>query len=330
MAAVPAEMIDVSIVVPLHNEQASLVELHRRVVGAMQPLNRSWELLLVDDGSTDDTAATARDLAGRDPHVTCIELRRNFGQTAALVAGFDHARGRVVVAMDGDLQHDPAEIPRFLDAIDAGCDLVSGWRRRRADHPIRWTTSGVGNWLFRRVSGLPLHDFSTTFKAYRRDLLSRLRLYGQMHRFIPALASTVGARIGEIEISNVERPHGRSKYGLGLGRTFGVVLDLIALRFFLRYLSQPLRFFGKIGLACWTVTVGLTSYILFDKLFRHVPILEGHGPMAGAALLLGMMGTMFICTGLIGEMLVRIYYESTDQRTYAIRRITRADKPPGS
>lgn len=314
---------EISVVVPLFNEVNSLDELHRRIVDAMAPLGRSWELVLVNDGSTDGTDELMEQLAARDDRIVSVQLARNSGQTAALAAGFDASRGQVVVALDGDLQHDPAEIPQFIEKVDEGFDLVSGWRRRRVDGPIRKLPSRIANHLLAWISGVRIHDFGTTFKAYRRSLLDGLRLYGDMHRYIPAVAADRGARICEIPIANIPRPHGRSNYGIG--RTFGVMLDLIALRFLLRYLARPLRFFGKIALICWTVAAGLGCYVMWDKIVYDVPIFHEHGPLAAAAILGIVIGTIFVSTGLIGEMLVRIYYESTGRKTYVIRRGSTCD-----
>ncbi|MCG3178020.1 MAG: Dodecaprenyl-phosphate galacturonate synthase [Phycisphaerae bacterium] len=316
---------DVSIVVPLYNEVDALPQLHERIVAAMAPLGRTWELVMINDGSTDGTGECLAKLAAADPHIVAVELARNAGQTSALSAGFDTATGRVVVAMDGDLQHDPAEIPNFLDGIDRGYDLVSGWRKNRVDGPLRKIPSRIANWIIGRISGVQIHDFGTTFKAYRRELLDGLRLYGDMHRYIPAVATQRGARICEVPIKNIPRPHGKSNYGIG--RTFGVMLDLIALRFFLKYLHRPLRFFGKLALYSWAISFLLGLYVLGDKLIYGVPIFGNHGPLAGASFVLLLMGTVFIATGLIGEILVRIYHEGTGRTTYVIRTVTRRETP---
>src|SRR3954447_14183139 len=236
-----------SIVVPLHNEQENVTDLYDRLKAVMETHGESFEIVLVDDGSSDHTFAMLREIAAVDSRVTVVKLRRNFGQTAGLAAGFDHARGEYVIAMDGDLQHDPADIPLFLEKLAEGYDIVSGWRKVRIDNFVmRRVPSRIANWLMAKLSGVDIHDFGTTFKAYRRDLLQQVPLYGEMHRFIPALASWHGATICEIPIKNINRERGVSHYGIG--RTFRVFFDLLTIRFLLRYLSRPLHFFGTFGM----------------------------------------------------------------------------------
>ncbi len=236
----------VSIVVPFHNEESNVIELYGRLEGVMQELGRAYQFVFVDDGSTDRTSKLLKELAAIDSHVIAVRLRRNFGQTAALAAGFAHSTGEYVIAMDGDLQHDPAEIPAFLEKIDEGYDIVSGWRSHRIDNLLlRKIPSRCANWLMAKLSGVNIHDFGTTFKAYRGDMLRELPLYGEMHRFIPAIASANGASICEIPIQNCHRKHGESHYNIS--RTFRVFFDLITIRFLLRYMSRPLHFFGRLG-----------------------------------------------------------------------------------
>ncbi len=236
-----------SIVVPLHNEQENVTDLYDRLKAVMEAAGETFEIVLVDDGSSDHTFAMLREIAAVDSRVTVVKLRRNFGQTAGLAAGFDHARGEYIIAMDGDLQHDPADIPMFLEKIAAGYDIVSGWRKVRVDNFwMRRIPSRMANWLMAKLSGVDIHDFGTTFKAYRREILEQVPLYGELHRFIPALASWYGASICEVPIRNVNRERGISHYGIS--RTFRVFFDLITIRFLLRYLSRPLHFFGTFGL----------------------------------------------------------------------------------
>ncbi|MGA9255633.1 MAG: glycosyltransferase family 2 protein, partial [Candidatus Sulfotelmatobacter sp.] len=236
-----------SIVVPLHNEQENVTDLYDRLKAVMEAAGESFEIVLVDDGSSDHTFAMLREIAAVDSRVTVVKLRRNFGQTAGLAAGFDHARGEYIIAMDGDLQHDPADIPIFLEKIAAGYDIVSGWRKVRVDNFwMRRIPSRMANWVMAKLSGVDIHDFGTTFKAYRREILEQVPLYGELHRFIPALASWYGASICEVPIRNVNRERGISHYGIS--RTFRVFFDLITIRFLLRYLSRPLHFFGTFGL----------------------------------------------------------------------------------
>ncbi len=234
-----------SIVVPLHNEQENVTDLYDRLKAVMESHGETFEIVLVDDGSNDHTFAMLREIAAVDSRVTVVKLRRNFGQTAGLAAGFDHARGEYIIAMDGDLQHDPNDIPLFLEKIAAGYDIVSGWRKVRVDNFwMRRIPSRIANWMMAKISGVDIHDFGTTFKAYRRDILEQVPLYGELHRFIPALASWHGATICEVPIRNVNRERGVSHYGIT--RTFRVFFDLLTIRFLLRYLSRPLHFFGSI------------------------------------------------------------------------------------
>jgi len=312
--------IDCSVVVPLYNEAEAVRELYERLTRTMSRTGLSYELVLVDDGSTDETLQLLKGIADGDEKVVVIELRRNFGQTPALVAGFDFARGRIVVSMDGDLQHSPEEIPDFLEKINDGYDVVSGWRKHRADNLLmRKIPSRIANWLISKISGVDIHDFGTTFKAYRREVLKDLKLYGDMHRFIPAVLSGSGVKITEVPIKNIVRPGGFSNYGIF--RTFRVVFDLITLRFLLEYSTRPLHFFGRGALFTIIAGILLAAYVLYDKFVYNVPILVEHGPLAGLAAILVLIGFIFIATGLIGEMLSRVYFESTNKKIYSIREV---------
>jgi glycosyltransferase involved in cell wall biosynthesis len=309
-----------SIVVPLYNEQAVVEELYQRLTKVMQQIGRNYELVLVEDGSTDATFEKLKDIAENDEHVIVIQLRRNFGQTPALAAGFDHARGEIIVSMDGDLQHLPEEIPSFLGKIDEGYDVVSGWREKRVDNLVmRKIPSRAANWLASKASGIDIHDFGTTFKAYRRHIIQDVRLYGEMHRFIPALVSFTGGKIIEIPITNIVRPAGKSNYGIS--RTFRVAFDLITLRFLLGYLTRPLHFFGKAALYSITAACLVFAYVLFDKFYFNVPIFVAHGPLTAAGIILLFIGLIFISTGLIGEMISRVYFEATGRKIYTVRNI---------
>ncbi len=235
-----------SVVVPFHNEEDNVTALYDQLKAVMEQVGESFELVLVDDGSSDRSYKLLEEIAAVDSRVLVVKLRRNFGQTSALAAGFDHAQGEYILAMDGDLQHDPAEIPGFLEKLEEGYDVVSGWRKERVDNAImRKFPSRCANWLMARLSGVDIHDFGTTFKAYRREVIHNIPLYGEMHRFIPALASWYGASICEIPIKNVVRERGKSHYGIS--RTFRVFFDLLTIRFLLKYMSRPLHFFGSIG-----------------------------------------------------------------------------------
>ncbi len=312
----------ISIVIPLHNEATTLRELYELVRTTMDRRNDSWELVLVNDGSSDATPRILEELHQEDARVVVVHLRRNYGQTPGLMAGFDHAQGEIIVSLDGDLQHNPEEIPNFLEKLAEGYDLVSGWRVERSD--AFWTRtlpSRIANWLMARVSGVELHDFGTTFKAYRRETLQDIHLYGELHRFVPALSAWNGARIAEIPIRDMGRNHGKSHYGLS--RTFRVLLDLLTVGFLLRYMTRPLHFFGKIFFGCASVSGLTTVFLLYRKLFSGIHILQEHGPLTLFAATVMLAGIQFLAVGLLGEMLSRIYFESQNKNIYAVRKVLR-------
>jgi glycosyltransferase involved in cell wall biosynthesis len=318
-----------SIVVPFYNEQDIVEKLHGRIVRVMKHVDKSYELIYIDDGSKDDTRAILERIATDDARVTVLLLRRNFGQTTALQAGFDQSRGEVIIAMDGDLQHDPYEIPLFIKKIDEGYDIASGWRVRRGDNFLtRRLPSRAANWLLAKASGVKLHDFGTTYKAYRREVLQGVRLYGEMHRFVPAVCARLGAKICEVPIKNVRRPSGTSNYGLG--RTFRVALDLVTLRFITGYLTKPLHFFGKWGVLSGTSGLGILMYGLIRKIFWGISLFEVHGPLMALGCMLVLTAMLLLATGLIGELLMRIYFESTGARTYAVGRMIRGGRAEDS
>jgi len=306
-----------SIVVPLYNEAGTLEELHRRLDAVLPGLSRTWEIVFVDDGSRDGTSFLLASLAEVDPHVRVITLARNYGQTAALAAGFDAAAGEIVVAMDGDLQHEPEDLPRLLDKLAEGYDVVSGWRERRVDgYWTRRLPSKIANWLMAKLSGVKLHDFGTTFKAYRAPVIKRIELYGDLHRFIPALASWQGARIAEVPITNVPRPQSQSHYGLS--RTWRVMADLITVRFFLRYLTRPLHLFGPLGFAALAGGVMTGGYVLAEKVLTGGDVFLQHGPLLLLSAALFQTGALLIGLGLIGEMGTRIYHGGRRHRIYTV------------
>ncbi len=313
-----------SVVIPLHNEAVTLEELYERVCGSVETLDCTWELVLVNDGSTDATPQMLDSLFKKDPRVTVVHLRRNYGQTAALAAGFDHARGELIVSLDGDLQHAPEEIPEFIKKIEEGYDMVSGWRTARSD--AFWTRtfpSRIANWLIGKVSGVDVHDFGTTFKAYRREILADLHLYGDLHRFVPALLALNGAKIIEIPIKDMGRNNGKSHYGLG--RTFRVAFDLLTVGFLSRYLTRPLHFFGKLFLGCWGISFLIGLFLSYKKFILGISILEVHGLLAMFGSVLVVVGVEFLAIGLVSEMLMRIYFESQNKKIYSVRKVLRVE-----
>jgi len=316
-----------SIVVPFHNEEENVTALYARFKQVMEQVGDSFELVLVDDGSLDRTYKLLEEIAAVDSRVLVVKLRRNFGQTSALAAGFDNASGDFILAMDGDLQHDPNEIPGFLEKLEEGYDVVSGWRKERIDNFIlRRIPSRCANWLMAKLSGVDIHDFGTTFKAYRREVIQNIPLYGEMHRFIPALASWFGASICEIPIKNVNRERGKSHYGIG--RTFRVFFDLLTIRFLLKYMSRPLHFFGGFG-ALGIVSGTIVSFILLAiKIMNpHQNVMDQHGPMFVIGAVMIVAGIQMLAIGLLGELQVRHYYTSQNRSPYAIDRLVRLRAP---
>ena len=312
-----------SIVVPLHNEQENVTDLYARLKSVMEASGETFEMVLVDDGSDDGTFQLLREVAAVDSRVTVVKLRRNFGQTAGLAAGFDHARGEYIIAMDGDLQHDPADIPVFLEKIAEGYDIVSGWRKNRVDNFwLRRFPSRCANWLMAQLSGVDIHDFGTTFKAYRREILEQVPLYGEMHRFIPALASWHGASIIEVPIKNVNRERGASHYGIS--RTFRVFFDLLTIRFLLRYLARPLHFFGTVGMVSIMSGCAIGVWLLAEKLLHQADVMVKHGPLMLFSSVLLLAGFNLLAIGLLGEMQVRHYHEPAQRAPYSVDKLLRA------
>jgi glycosyltransferase involved in cell wall biosynthesis len=310
-----------SIVVPFHNEEESVTELYDRLKAVMETAGEPFEFVFVDDGSRDHTFRQLQDIAAVDSRVVVVKLRRNFGQTSALAAGFDHAQGEYVIAMDGDLQHDPADIPAFLEKLEEGYDIVSGWRKERVDNFVmRRIPSRIANWTMAKLSGVDIHDFGTTFKAYRRELLQEVPLYGEMHRFIPALASWYGASICEIPIKNIVSAR-KSHYGIS--RTFRVLFDLMTIRFLLRYLARPLHFFGRWGMLSGLAGCGIGVWLGWEKFVRHVALMDHHGPMMIFAAVLILAGVQLLALGLLGEMQVRHYYTAFEATPYSVAKVIR-------
>lgn len=315
----PEGRCEISVVVPLYNEEDSVSELYARLKKVLDGLARSYEIVLVDDGSRDRTFEIAKGIQERDPLVTLVRLRRNFGQTAGLAAGFDHASGDIIVAMDGDLQHFPEDIPALLAKIDEGYDIVSGWRERRVDNfLLRRLPSLVANRLMALLSGVRLHDFGTTFKAYRREALEGVDLYGELHRFIPALASWQGVAIAEVPIRNIVRPKGKSKYGLS--RTFRVLFDLLTVKFMISYVARPLHFFGIVGLAFFGVGFTVALIITLMYYFGDLVVGEHIGNLIFAMLMM-VLGVQLGAMGLSLEVSSRIYHATHARKIYAVRSV---------
>ncbi|RII29157.1 MAG: glycosyltransferase [Geobacter sp.] len=307
---------DLSIVVPIYNEEENISALHESIQKALASTSLEYELILVDDGSSDGSFPLLKELAAWDKRVKVIRFRRNFGQTAAMAAGFDVSTGEVVVPMDGDLQNDPADIPLLLAKIHEGYDVVSGWRRDRQDTFInRKLPSIIANGIISRMTGVHLHDYGCTLKAYRREVLDGINLYGEMHRFVPALASQVGAKVAELPVRHHPRLHGTSKYGIS--RTMRVVLDLMTVKFLLSYSTKPIQLFGKWGI--YTLLTGFLSggLTIYMKLFEHTSM--NRNPLLILTAFLLFMGVQFIVLGLLGELNARTYHESQGKPIYSVR-----------
>ena len=314
----------VSLVIPVYNESESLPLLHQAVHAAMKDVAGEWEAVLVDDGSSDDSLAVLERLAAEDPaHVRVVVLRRNFGQTAAIAAGIDHARGEIIVLLDADLQNDPADIPMMLGKLDEGYDVVSGWRHKRQDAFVtRTLPSRLANGLISWVTGVKLHDYGCTLKAYRREVLTGFRLYGEMHRFIPVYAHSVGARIVEVKVNHHPRRYGRTKYGLE--RTVKVLLDLFTVKFLLSYAKKPIYLFGGTGILFFGVGLLGILFLVMRKLIDGTGITTS--PIFILSIMVAVLGFQSILMGLIAELLVRTYHEAQGKPIYTVRRVVEAKK----
>jgi glycosyltransferase involved in cell wall biosynthesis len=310
--------VSVSIVIPLLNEAESLPELYEQLRPVMDNLDRNSELILVDDGSTDNSFEILRKLQQADSRLRLIKLRRNFGQTAAFTAGFDLSQGDIIITMDADLQNDPRDIPMLLAKIDEGYDIVSGWRVDRQD---KWLTrrvpSKIANRLISRLAGVELHDYGCSLKAYRREVLDMTHLYGEMHRFIPALASWIGVQVAEVPVNHAARQYGRSKYGLS--RTLRVILDLMTVKFLLDYATRPMQIFGLLGLVSLTAGGGIAAYLSIVRLFFSQPIADR--PLLLLAVVMIVIGVQLLIMGLLGELLVRTYHETQNKPIYVVREV---------
>lgn len=325
-ALVAAVMLPLSVVVPLFNEQDSVRPLVQQLLDAVRPLGLDFELVLVDDGSQDRTAAVLAELSEAVPELVAVLLRRNYGQTAAMAAGFDASRGAVIVTLDGDLQNDPADIPLLLAKINEGFDLVSGWRHQRKDAALsRLLPSKVANGLIANVTGVRLHDYGCSLKAYRREVVEDLNLYGELHRFLPALAFIEGARISEVKVNHHPRRYGSSKYGID--RTFRVLMDLLTVWFMKRFLTRPMHVFGFWGLTSMAVGLVISVYLLGEKILANADI--GNRPLLMVAVLTLIAGVQLFCFGLLAEVQMRTYHESQGRPIYRVRATLRGGRAEG-
>ena len=307
---------EISVFLPVYNEEPNLPPLHAKLDAALSKLGRSAEIVFVDDGSTDNSLKVLREMAAKDDRVRVVALRRNYGQTAAMAAGIDAARGQVLIPMDADLQNDPADIVRLLEKLDEGYDVVSGWRKNRQDRLItRKIPSMLANRLISWIGGVPLHDYGCSLKAYRRESLQDVKLYGEMHRFIPIYASWAGARVAEIPVEHHARTMGKSKYGLS--RTIKVIFDLMTIKFMASYQTKPIYVFGSFGMLAFLISILAGLYAVFLKLFHKADFVQT--PLPILAIVMFAVGIQFLLMGLLAEMLVRTYHESQSKAIYAVR-----------
>jgi glycosyltransferase involved in cell wall biosynthesis len=312
-----------SITIPLYNEEPNVRPLYERLVAALEPLGRPFEAILVNDGSTDGTERELEALAARDPRVKVVHFRRNFGQTAAMMAGIHYASGEIIIPMDGDLQNDPADVAKLLAKLEEGYDVVSGWRRDRKDDAVRRNfPSRLANLLISSISGVKLHDYGCSLKAYRRDVLKDVKLYGEMHRFIPIYASWEGARVTEVPVTHHPRIHGTSKYGVD--RVVKVVLDLMVVQFLARYANRPIYVFGTFGIACVTLAVLAGVWAVYLKYFENTTFIQT--PLPLLVVMLTVTGGMSVLMGLLAEIIMRTYYESQGKAVYIVKGTTNLDQ----
>jgi glycosyltransferase involved in cell wall biosynthesis len=311
-------MVEVSVVIPIRNEAPCLEELHRELTAALRTSGRSYEIIVIDDGSTDDSFEILARLQALDPDLRVIRFRRNFGQTAAFAAGFDHARGRVIVTLDGDLQNDPRDIAPMIDVLERGFDIVCGWRKDRKDAFFtRRLPSIVANRIISVATGVRLHDYGCSLKAFRAEVVKPLKLYGEMHRFLPAIASEQGVAIREMPVNHRPRRHGASKYGIG--RTIRVILDLLTVKFLLSYATRPLQIFGLIGLSMTALGALISGWLAYERLAGFDVSLNR--PILFLGILLIITGVQLVTLGLLAELQARTYHESQNKPTYVIREI---------
>ncbi len=315
-----APEVSLSIVAPVYNEASNIRPLYDEITRALEGVAEDYEIILVDDGSTDGGFEIMEALHRVDPRLVVVRFRRNFGQSAAFAAGFNYARGETIVTLDADLQNDPADIPLLLSKLAEGYDVVAGWRKNRKDNIVRRIPSVLANWLIARTTGVHLHDTGCSLRAYRREVIENIHLYGEMHRFVPALASWVGITLAEVPVNHRPRTQGVAKYGrFGLDRSFRVILDLVTVYFLLGFFGRPMHLFGGVGLVSGALGVIIGLYLSGLKVFAGQNI--GDRPLLLLAVLLAIIGVQFLAMGLLGEILVRTYYESQDKPTYHVRTV---------
>jgi len=321
-----AKDITLSVIAPVYNEAPNIRPLYQQITAALAGIVDNYEIVLVDDGSSDGSFEIMQELHAADPRVVAIKFRRNFGQSAAFAAGFDHAQGKIIVTLDADLQNDPADIPVLLETLAKGYDVVAGWRQDRKDNIIRKIPSFLANQLIARTTGVKLHDTGCSLRAYRHEVIENIKLYGEMHRFIPALASWIGITLAEVPVNHRPRIQGEAKYGkFGLDRSFRVILDLMTIYFLLGFFGRPMHLFGGIGLISGALGVLTGLYLTILKLVLGQKL--GDRPLLLLAILLVMIGVQFLVMGLLGELIVRTYYESQNKPTYTVRTVLSKDNP---
>lgn len=319
--------VDISIIIPVHNEQGNIELLFTELKTVLDKTGMGYEIIFIDDGSTDNSLAELKSIAGKNPQIRLVSFTRNFGQTAALSCGFKIAQGEIVIPMDADLQNDPADIPALLrEMSDKNCDIISGWRKDRKDPFLsRKLPSHVANWLISLITGVHLHDYGCTLKAYKKDVIKHIALYGEMHRFLPAVANWRGAKINEVAVNHRPRKFGKSKYGII--RTFKVLLDLVTVKFLGSYFTKPIYFFGGTGIISYFGGTLSCAYLIWDKLVHGSPMIQS--PLLLLTAMLMILGTQFILMGLLAEISVRIYHESRSQEVYAIKETVNVNPEDG-
>jgi len=314
------EQVDVSVVIPLYNEEGNIKELYQELHSVLHDKVFTYEILFVNDGSSDKTGDIVQELIERDPKITVVTFRKNFGQTAAMTAGFDYSRGKIIITMDGDLQNDPADIPKLLDHINNGYDMVTGWRYKRQDPFLnRRLPSIIANKIISTITDVHLHDYGCTLKAFKKEVADNINLYGEMHRFIPAIASAMGVSITEVKVNHRPRIHGRSKYGIS--RTFRVILDLITVKFLLSYSNRPIHIFGSLGIGSFSLGAIIALILILQRQLYNEPLADR--PLLLLAVLLLFMGIQFITLGLMSELQIRTYHESQKKPIYHVKEVLR-------